>query len=515
MSINQLNISTENLLAPTDADGAIIVRGLHMNTIIDRVNEIAALYLSAPTISQVKVADYNYKGAGSGASIHFEDLKQVINMLNSIASPFTPLSYQLIKNTSFRTPDDSVEVKKLHLDQIVKSINVVIDKVNLTPVQFKVEYDGTNQFSLKFKAPITSTLEIHDGDGTVTDVAGNDGTEVVHTTTYATAGTYFFYVLGDVLDLTALTISSEDLFSLTVLGGNLDKLTNVTSFRATSLDLVSNISNLPPNVTTLALQYCTSIEGDISGFAFNNVALTLRWCDGVTFNDSVVIASPTVNAFIMSRTFTPIMLDNAINCYQNSLVNKFVVFINYSGRTSASNAALIKLITIKAKITIVDSVDVGVLGAELYTVANAIAIGTEADAISDITAVGLGAPNEFESQSEEVDGSSYAIKINSNPNPNASVDVELTTPVVVEVGKHYKFSRSLKALENREWHHFVEYVDGAYTAASVFEEARWLKYATYITPGDVSLTYRLTHGNLYNDGGGYLDNLSVKEVTLP
>lgn len=77
-----------------------------------------------------------------------------------------------------------------------------------SPVVLFIDFNGTDQFVFTFRAPATSSIEIHDGDGTVTDVSGNDDVDVDHTTNYSKAGLYYFSVVGDVLDLTVLDISN-------------------------------------------------------------------------------------------------------------------------------------------------------------------------------------------------------------------------------------------------------------------------------------------------------------------
>lgn len=82
-------------------------------------------------------------------------------------------------------------------------------KVANSPVVFKIEYDGATQFDFKFKLPSASSIDIYEGDGTMTNVVGQDSTEVTHSTTYAAAGIYYFYLEGDYADLTEINISSQ------------------------------------------------------------------------------------------------------------------------------------------------------------------------------------------------------------------------------------------------------------------------------------------------------------------
>ena len=102
-------------------------------------------------------------------------------------------------------------------------------------IQLVIAYTDT-QFSFKWKAPSTSTLVFHWGDGTTSEVAGNDATLVTTTSNYLPANArlnpdgsprlnpdgsyrlnpgeieeieYNFYITGDVEDITYIDISGQ------------------------------------------------------------------------------------------------------------------------------------------------------------------------------------------------------------------------------------------------------------------------------------------------------------------
>lgn len=132
-TINQLSISTERLLAPTDSDGAIMVRGLHINLIISKINELITEYgiTNITPLNNFKVAEYNYRGNIGGSQLHIEDVKPIINVVNDLISrdnlDIIPLSVgEIARRTDYKTPDDIFIVRGLHLALLTRKLNVVI-----------------------------------------------------------------------------------------------------------------------------------------------------------------------------------------------------------------------------------------------------------------------------------------------------------------------------------------------------------------------------------------------------
>ena len=56
LTINQLDTSAPELLTPIDTEGARIVRGLHANILIEKLNELIAEYTSPITFDRFIVS---------------------------------------------------------------------------------------------------------------------------------------------------------------------------------------------------------------------------------------------------------------------------------------------------------------------------------------------------------------------------------------------------------------------------------------------------------------------------
>src|SRR6056297_933347 len=106
-------------------------------------------------------------------------------------------------------------------------------------VALEIDYTAT-QFDFKWKAPATSTIKFHWGDGTTTEVAGQDATLITTTSSYSGAGTYKFYLSGDVEDLTWIDINGQEFVS-----GDVSSWSALTSL-------------------IYLLCYSTNISGDVS-----------------------------------------------------------------------------------------------------------------------------------------------------------------------------------------------------------------------------------------------------------
>ena len=234
-----------------------------------------------------------------------------------------------------------------------------------SPIVLKVYFDGANQFVFKFKAPITSTLQINDGDGTLTPVAGNDATTVTHTTSYPTnkTRTFYFYVEGDYEDITLIS-----LFNITIVAGSVSRWNEITSLENIQLQGATGMyGNLEMSFATDNLVYINTtfnkITGDISllqnsslDCLFNKVPVT---GDLSTLQGSLIGLTP--NAFIgtlvtfdnivnwtipgtfyaYDNNWTSAMVDNALISFANGGTTGKTINIagNNASRTTASDAA--------------------------------------------------------------------------------------------------------------------------------------------------------------------------------
>ena len=122
----------------------------------------------------------------------------------------------------------------------------------------------STQFPFKWKAPSSSTLVFHWGDGTTSEVSGNDASLVTTTSSYAGAGTYDVWLSGDDADLTYIDISGQSFVSGDVSGWS--ALTKLTSLYCNSTSVEGDVSGWSA-LTKLTVLHCssTSVEGDVSG----------------------------------------------------------------------------------------------------------------------------------------------------------------------------------------------------------------------------------------------------------
>jgi len=256
------------------------------------------------------------------------------------------------------------------------------------PVQLTIDYTDT-QFTFKWKAPATSTLVFHWGDGTTSEVSGNDAALVTTTSSYSGAGTYDFWLSGDDAALTYIDISSQAFVSGDVSGWS--ALTDLTTLYAFSTGVSGDISSFVA-LTSLTKLYCnsTSVSGDVSGFsaltsltellvsssnvtgdvsAWSTLAsLTLAYFQStsVTFDgtDSWTNASCIIRADDITATAT--MVDNMIAAFSTCTDCTINIAGTNAHRTAASNDDLNTLLANGNTITLND-----VLGDELHTSLNA------------------------------------------------------------------------------------------------------------------------------------------------
>lgn len=272
-----------------------------------------------------------------------------------------------------------------------------------SPITLFVEFNGTDQFNFKFKAPADSadpsTLIIHDGDGTITEVDGNDDTVVTHTTDYSEAGTYYFYVLGDVLDLTALIVTQQSFVSGSVDGfgalinltdlqiwstsiygdvANLKTLVNITYIRANASDVWGDIGELETLVLCTYFRFnLTDCHGDVSRltslvlledpyFGISNISGDISEIGELPNVNSVIASSSkvtfdkvanwstsiTISVGLQDCNFTSMMVDNALNSMVNLTGVQIYLAGNNAPRTTASDAAVATLIAAGNTLTV-------------------------------------------------------------------------------------------------------------------------------------------------------------------
>lgn len=234
-----------------------------------------------------------------------------------------------------------------------------------SPIQLFVVFDGVTQFNFKFKAPITSTLSINDGDGTITSVAGNDADIVTHTTNYTEAGTYFFWVGGDWVDMTFINIQNQ----FERVTGSIDGwgvLINLVQISVNSTEMYGDISVINEivamekinthysnvsgsvdklkdliNLTTFSVEFCSELTGDMSLLAATLTSLLYVYGQGTKIKHNTIVTWPAGVAqfHLTDCNLTGKMVDNALKSFVGSTGITIGLGGNNAPRTPDSDAA--------------------------------------------------------------------------------------------------------------------------------------------------------------------------------
>ena len=123
-----LNPQLGNIVTYKTTEDAMIVRGLHMNVVIDKINEINTYNSSTQApINRVRVKDYRYRGLKDADIMRGVHLREIIKKINEVITtdglPIDLLDTRLINRNKYRNPDDSFPVRKIILNEIVGRIN--------------------------------------------------------------------------------------------------------------------------------------------------------------------------------------------------------------------------------------------------------------------------------------------------------------------------------------------------------------------------------------------------------
>ena len=407
-----------------------------------------------------------------------------------------------------------MEILRNVLGEVMKPVLRKVAEGLQSPILLKVVYTST-QFAFIFRAPSTSTLQIYDGDGTLTAVAGNNNSNVTHTTSYATPGTYYFYVEGDYLDLTYILIKDYD-----NIYGSIDRwgeLVNVALllFR-NCINITGNVAVIKDLVSLTNLQlYNTAISGDASELytLVNLTSLQLQDSD-VTF-DHVQTFANTGMIFLYDCNWSTAMVDNMVNSFQAVTGGKIVIDGNNAKRSAALDAALLIIAQNNLYITLNETAPIGTLGVELHTDANAASDpnANEANATTGWSQTGLttGA-NEFVSQAVIKSTGTYALKANANPNPVANCKCSISFPTVA--AHFYRSTIDLRHIGvGGLWYVQIGGV-GNQSSKPNNERIEFTETVTYYVATGVSCEFVFIEGSASNDGGLYIDNMSFREVTF-
>ncbi len=256
------------------------------------------------------------------------------------------------------------------------------------PVQLTIAFVAT-QFDFKWKAPSGSTLVFHWGDGTTDEVSGDDANTVTTTSNYSGAGTYDFWITGDVLDLTYIDILGQTFVSGDVSGWSV--LTDLTRIYVNQTGVSGDISGWSvltglvvmqvylSNVTgdgsswgaltNMVLLQCqqTALSGNISTLSTLTSATLIRFnLTDVTFDTTPAWTNSSCNIQFQDCGWTSQMVDNSIAALSTCTDSTINIAGTNAHRTAASNDDLDTLFANGNTITLLDT-----LGAELHTSLNA------------------------------------------------------------------------------------------------------------------------------------------------
>ena len=354
------NVFESQSLVKADGDYALKADGndtpsTSLEFSIDFTTVSAIIYRSA--------FKWRHFGTGGGWSCAIGGVSPPV-IIQADVVEFEPLSIYR-KATDVTTTQFFVEKNILH-DGGLYIDALSFRKVPNVPIVLKVVYTDT-QFDFAFRAPSGSTLNIYDGDGTMTPVSGNDLVNVVHTTSYAAPGTYYFYVEGDYSDIILIDIGSIAFVSGDITGwGNvmpgLETLLVDNTGMTGSIDSLAGLSVTP----VYLFSSCTGIIGDIALFAGRTITTMhifgtsvsgdfSKACTAYTGSCFIVGAPVTFdtivsweaggNSYAQDCNWTSEMVDNCLISLANGETTgrKINIGGNNAVRTSASDAAMIIL----------------------------------------------------------------------------------------------------------------------------------------------------------------------------
>ncbi len=384
------------------------------------------------------------------------------------------------------------------------------------PVQLTIAYVAT-QFVFKWKAPAGSFLTFHNGNGTTSTVEGGDAASKTHTTDYSGAGTFNFWITGDVTDLTYVFVANQAFASGDI--SRYGELINLDTLFLIGGNYYGNINSLSKLLVLklLVLASNQGIYGDLSKlYTASSLTLLNLINTRVTF-ENIVTFTGTISIRLEDCNWSSTDVDNAIASFKTLTLSKVILGgIESDGnafRSVASDANLQILLTNGNSIQVNEENHIGTLGTQINTGPNAISDpnGSEADAITGWIHTGLGSPNVFESQGLIVKEGSYAFHTDANAVP--TTNARINASFVVGSGLIFRFLYWVRHIEiGNDWRVKIEGVTINVISKNIIE---YKKVIYYLTSTDVSLDVEIVEATADNDGGIYLDDLDIREVTFP
>jgi len=217
-----------------------------------------------------------------------------------------------------------------------------------------VVYPAT-QFTFKFKLPSTKSVTLHWGNGVSEDFVGQDGTLITEVSLYTDPGTYYFWVGGDVEELTYIDISNQDFVS-----GTIDRwaeLTNLTFLSAwgTGVTIVDvSVFAVLTSLTTFQISLITA-AGDASAL-YTLTSATTVWLHitDVSFSGTAAWTNDSADIYMDNCEFTSEEVDNAIAALSTCTNCTIDISGTNAHRTAASNDDLNTLLANGNTITLND-----------------------------------------------------------------------------------------------------------------------------------------------------------------
>ncbi len=373
-----------------------------------------------------------------------------------------------------------------------------------------LDYDGVTQFSLMWKMPSTSSIVIDFGDGAGPQtIAGQDGTMITTPSTYSDVGQYYITIGGDIEDFTWFRLlNMPNLYGDTT---RCEAMKDLEIFTLNNVSVSCDISEFTgmTSMANFAIQDCPNAGGDVSAIELGvNGVLTGR-DSGVFTMKNVRDWSGAMAIILTDNKFPREQTDNVIRSVKDA--SDAIVGLDGNGLpTEAVKADFLEalddevIFTMNGRLPWVD------YGPEQYVSANAVAIGTEADATTGWVATNLGAPNVFESQSGNKRNGQYAFFVNGNPNPSSGWKiVQALTFVSGEITAlkfDYKHTGIGDHVGFRMW--------GKNSLGWTMwpDKTKWASLYAYFKNRSAGTDFFLGEISAGNNGSFYLDAVSIKKM---
>jgi hypothetical protein len=372
-----------------------------------------------------------------------------------------------------------------------------------------------DQLTIRWKAPSINTVNFNWDDGTVDAVAGQDGTTVTTVSNYTVEGTYLVHLTGDYEEITYWQTANQ--FNLSGSINGFRFLPNLTTVFVNGTNLYGDVGSLAACTGLTTLHGTGSLlsgeVSDLSGLAsLTTINLLL---ETVTFKGRPDWPIASAIGVYIGKNLRSDEVDNMLYSFRDSTSGNFNFMFN-DYRSAASDADLQEMIEDGNLIVLRERAAPGTLGAELNVIADAASDpnGNEIDGVAGWTPTGLvgtGA-NKFESQAgvKAVGAFSILADANDTPTPGANF-LQVFTVVAFENHRTAFWMRHLGV--GGAW---TINIDGAYAGTAIEDDqTEFIDAVAYSTAQDTTHEIKFTEIGPSNDGGCFVDSVSVKAITFP